>query len=885
MQEELLQKMTNNLRGYLTTQNHGLRDYQQEILNKSADFLGLPIEAQIFTDDPDSIKQGQFFEVVSATGTGKTRIFGALAKGMGVNTLILTPRNIINKQTVSEMSAELGVNPKEVAIYDSTQTNAEKKRALDPKNPPKYLVMSYQSLLSMPKRELHFADENSPYYKPLIICDEIHKGKGMKTRALLQSFFNKSLVAAFTATDAGVSETLFMGQPPIYEQPITKAVEHGRLCDGIRTAVIDVKIDEDWIKNFKNTSQNSDFSEELIEQFCRHPAVIQAETTFHLKRKDPILGDLHRLPTLFFVEGVKSAREGALRYNEMAKELGIKSYADYVSGTMSPDERDEKLKALKSGKIQSLWNDEVLEMGYNDRDVTVVYGKPTMVPHIAEQELGRTTRKSNGNYKERFGADKVALAVSVRAAGTNPVLFGEILNGKPFVYKIPYDGIKQGVGGGPPGPKVEKPDVPDNIEFHTEYNDLVDVLVKSAAEREKKAVKPDGWSSAIDASIMIFGTPNNPRVHSIFNDIKEQLQEKKSDQTYIDVGGKNIPLKDASSFYTLRGNSHVCVKNKHLEIIKDIAVGDCPSRTEEYLTAEEMAKLTGNDIARVKNKYDAFAKIKDEWLHSGGKYGELVHVYSDKIPAKAMDYMKTADGVRFVINCKYASIFETQKKTPEMLNYGEMGSLTGWPRKVQMVYEWLEGSYPSRQEGQKYIEYGPFRVEVDKAGYRERGWKYFCLSRDYIPLFQKEFKIHPKTEEWLDKKDLSRIFGYRENSVNNAVHDLMDDLVSRRLHRKPDEDNLVVEYPHRKDKRKITIHFDETRLIKGNGSQQAQLAVHVSTLPKIEAYLGKKASMIDIPASNENKASDDSVFGIKKHDITPSSEHIQKRTGRVRAAG
>jgi len=43
--------------------------------------------------------------------------------------------------------------------------------------------------------------------------------------------------------------------------------------------------------------------------------------------------------------------------------------------------------------------------------------------------------------------------------------------------------------------------------------------------------------------------------------------------------------------------------------------------------------------------------------------------------------------------------------------------------------------------------------------------------------------------------------------------------------------------------------------------------------------------MIDIPASNENKASDDSVFGIKKHDITPSSEHIQKRTGRVRAAG
>lgn len=51
-------------------------------------------------------------------------------------------------------------------------------------------------------------------------------------------------------------------------------------------------------------------------------------------------GPLHRLPTIFYTQGVDAARRGAELFNQTAEALGKAARADYVSGEMSRTERD-----------------------------------------------------------------------------------------------------------------------------------------------------------------------------------------------------------------------------------------------------------------------------------------------------------------------------------------------------------------------------------------------------------------------------------------------------------------------------------------------------------------------------------------------------------------
>jgi len=485
-------------------------DHQTKALDRSAAFLDLPKGAEYgiaYSENGDGREEAghkidDFFEVIAATGTGKTRMMGCLAKACDEPTLFLTPRNVINKQIKQEFCEEIGLNPADVGVYDSKQkSRAAKMQALK----QKYLITTYQSLPSL-LRQYGFSDTTSEHYRPLVLLDEAHMAKGTETAKAIKKLLRKCIVAGFTATEAGEREQLFEGQPPIFNLKIVPAIERDLLCEGVRTGVIDVNIDEQWLKDFTPPASGQDYKEEDILKFVNNPAVIKGAIDFHFNETPDHLrqlnmgGPLHRFPTIFYTQGVEAARKGAELFNKTSIALGKLARADYISGKMSQTERDTKLEQFRTGHLSALWNDSVLEMGFNDKNATIGYMlRPSRVRHRVEQPLGRFARKPTDDYAEKYYPDgfrqgKIALAINVRAPSMNPILFGEILDGRAAVYSQSRPQK--------PRPKEPTKSIPwaDGIAVHIDYDDVNEVVALAQKERGnvKKAedVPADDWLSA-----------------------------------------------------------------------------------------------------------------------------------------------------------------------------------------------------------------------------------------------------------------------------------------------------------------------------------------------------------------------------------------------------
>lgn len=85
-------RIIRNLRSFIESGNTGLREHQDEILDSTENFLRLPNGAEFVQrghsgEEVRGFKKGNFLEVVSATGSGKTRAFGTMAKAMDMPTL------------------------------------------------------------------------------------------------------------------------------------------------------------------------------------------------------------------------------------------------------------------------------------------------------------------------------------------------------------------------------------------------------------------------------------------------------------------------------------------------------------------------------------------------------------------------------------------------------------------------------------------------------------------------------------------------------------------------------------------------------------------------------------------------------------------------------
>ncbi len=468
-----------------------LRGHQIDSLEHIDNFLNSKIGEQIpfsLTGEEEGTypKVGNFFEVISATGTGKTRIFGTMAKAMNVPTLILTPRKLLNAQAKKEFCEEIGIPSQDVAILDSDQSTEERRRVLLTDSPPQYIITTYPSFNRLIETEgINFIDPNNPYYRPLVILDEVHKALGPDTIENIQKLLDNVLVAGFTATDAGTSEALFKDQSPIYNLPLVTAIERDQLCTGVRTGAIKVELSSEGEANLQKrflSKGKAEYSPEIVRKFSLIPSVIAGVTEFHLTKPDEELGNLYEYPSIFFTEGVEAAKVGAEYYNKQAELLGIKKRAACISGYDTyyqpdpdgppiPKTRQELIGMFNNNEID-LWNDQVLDIGFDSPNATICYSlKPTKLRHVVEQQLGRITRKQGKDYFNTYRRNKVALAINVFPEGSNPYFFGEVLGNIPAVYSREYSYPAKGEY------KVQETiEIKEGIKVITNYEEMARVL-------------------------------------------------------------------------------------------------------------------------------------------------------------------------------------------------------------------------------------------------------------------------------------------------------------------------------------------------------------------------------------------------------------------------
>ena len=186
--------------------------------------------------------------------------------------------------------------------------------------------------------------------------------------------------------------------------------------------------------------------------------------------------------------------------------------AMYISGGMHPEDvsywiakfKEGHLKDADGHRITAIWNDRMIEMGYDDPNATVVYSlKPSMFSTEPTQQLGRATRKPDEDYQERTGRpQKIALAFNVRTSGMNPYRFGEVLAGSKEIYSNRYKEYLQSND----APKEVY--IPDGIQVNTALDEVTtlraDQYYKQPISDERKALlagcEPKGlyWKAVED---------------------------------------------------------------------------------------------------------------------------------------------------------------------------------------------------------------------------------------------------------------------------------------------------------------------------------------------------------------------------------------------------
>ncbi|HEU5047544.1 MAG TPA: DEAD/DEAH box helicase family protein [Rickettsiales bacterium] len=789
MRQQDKDKILGNLHNFLVKESRtsddkkALRPHQFEALQSVEDFLRLEDGAEFIQggrEPPEEgaseqppvtgTKEGDFFEVVSATGSGKTRMFGTMAKAMDVPALILTPRNVLNAQTLHELCQEVGISESDVAIYDSKQGINTIRSILDSENPPKFVIASYQGLPSLAGK-LGLATPGDPHYRPLWILDEVHEAQGPETSGQLNAYQDQVIMAGFTATDAGASQTLFNGQKPIYNLPLVGAIRRGGiLCDGIRTGVIDIATDQELVASFNRTPRGRNYAQQDIEKFTSASAVIEKVVNFHLNHVDKELGKISRLPTIFYTQGVKAAADGAKEFNRQARALGLDVKAAWVSGEKSEftyydnaekreitiTDRDEILKRFRNGEIQAIWNDKLLGMGFDAPNATVCYSMQLNVPYVAEQQLGRVGRKEKEDYFEKYLRNqstlqsKVGLAINVRAAGTNPYLYAQVLEGPSLHSRKDRVKASRAEGGGEP---VERPQLPQGMTLHLGYEEMSAVL---ADANRRRAILPDPPAGWLHRTNMAAATGRKvSTISGLYNALEAAWAEAGDAETF-EARGITLRTNQVGFFRSATGESTFYVDGEAASLFAH----NFPPKSAKMLNIKEMAAASNRATETISGLYAALRKA---WEKAGDN--EYFEAEGIRLRTNQAGVFKLGPVPAFCVHQDAASLFRSNfpEKTDEWLNKAEMRAATkGKYTIVAAVYDAMETAWKAAKEaGDNEFEAMGIRLRTDQAGvFQSNNGKNisFCIHKDAADKF-KSPSPEKRTSDWLIKNEMRRTIG------------------------------------------------------------------------------------------------------------------------------
>lgn len=337
---------------------------------------------------------------VAATGLGKTVIFCALARQLGVRTLILAHRDELIEQAAASVQrwwpdAEIGV----------VKGDRDEHYA-------RVVVASVQTLSRPARLDRMLADTVLGPALPfgLVVVDEAHHAAATSYRSVLDGVGcgteGGPLLLGVTATpDRGDGKGLDdLFDEVTFSFDIRWGIAREYLSDlrGLR-----VILDTDLSK-LKVTAgdYNAGQAGQMLED-ADAPALIRKAWQAHaLGRR-----------TLVFTPTVATARAVADEFNE----AGIPAGA--VDGSTPIDERRALLAAYSSGELTVLANCAVLTEGYDEpRTDCVVVARPTKSRALYTQMVGRGTRR-HPDKTDCLVIDVVG-ATAMHDLVTVPSLFG-----------------------------------------------------------------------------------------------------------------------------------------------------------------------------------------------------------------------------------------------------------------------------------------------------------------------------------------------------------------------------------------------------------------------------------------------------------------------------
>ncbi|MGA8165151.1 MAG: DEAD/DEAH box helicase [Waddliaceae bacterium] len=313
-------------------------------------------------------KSGVLRQLVSLpTGTGKTILFGLLAKELNTQTLIIAHR----EQLIHQAVEKIGLVWPEVSIGVCMAERDELNHQV--------VVASIQSASKFKRlKRLKECGFN------LCVVDEAHHSGADSYKTLLQELGfldgnNDKLLIGVTATPmrkGGGLGDIF--QEVAFERSISTMIRARYLSD-IRGKRILTSTNLDSV-----SINNGDFIEYQLAEVCNTPernALIADSFLEHCPDRKGIA----------FTCDVKHAVDLAATF----REKGIKASAIY--GAMQDEEKATILNKFACGKIQVLANCALLTEGYDQTDIsTVLMCRPTRSRGLYIQCIGRGTRLHPG---------------------------------------------------------------------------------------------------------------------------------------------------------------------------------------------------------------------------------------------------------------------------------------------------------------------------------------------------------------------------------------------------------------------------------------------------------------------------------------------------------
>ena len=299
--------------------------------------------------------------LVMATGTGKTTVFGEIARRTIANSkrvLVLAHRDELIRQAATRMGDMCHVEP-----------GIEKAHEAYAYNTP-LCVASVQTLQGRRLESLR------PGWFDLVIVDEAHHAVADSYRRVIDHVGGHLLGVTATADRADRRGLAEVFDSIAYEYPIAQAVKDGWLCP-IRAKCLPLQMDITQVKTSHGDYQAGDLGDAL-EPYLKQIAQVMAVECKGRK-------------TVVFLPLVSTAEK-------MAKELADAGLcAAAVSGQDPIEKRRAKIAAFESGQVKVLCNAMLLTEGWDCPDVDcIVVLRPTKSRSLFTQIIGRGTRLSPG---------------------------------------------------------------------------------------------------------------------------------------------------------------------------------------------------------------------------------------------------------------------------------------------------------------------------------------------------------------------------------------------------------------------------------------------------------------------------------------------------------